>query len=363
MRIALDSTPLIQPAGGIPRYVTELALGLAETFANDEIHLLSDQSDLHIDPRLTAANNIVLAPPFGPSFFGRWWSLGLPWELRRRRIDIFHGTDFAVPYLPLTPSVMTVHDLAPWKPFPLRPPGSNRVRTRAPRLFRLARRILTPTQAIRRELAHEFSVREDKIDAVPHGVRSNYREPSEETVTAALDRLAVPRPYLLYVGSGEPRKNLDLLRSAWSAARQQGADVALVEAGPGSANGPDVDNLYRVGRISDDDLSALLSGAAAFFYPSRYEGFGLPVIEAMQAGAPVIASREPALVEVAGGAAAHCDPSRPEEWTRAILRVLSDADWASELRSKGRRRAAELTWRRTAEKTRAVYERAIRQSG
>ena len=277
MRIAIDATPLIKPAGGIPRYVAELALALAQGFPEDEIHLLSDQTDLHIDARLRRQANVVLDPPGGPRFFGKWWSAALPWELKRRGIDVFHGTDFAVPYVPAVPSVMTVHDLSPWKPEPIRPPGSDRVRSRAPKLFGIARRIVTPTAAVARELAATFDVPEAKIAVVAHGVRSDYQPPPEEDVTKQLHEFGVAQPYLLYVGSREPRKNLAMLEDAFAAVRVRRPEAMLATAGPDPAP-REAAGVRHIGPLSEKQLSVFLSRASAFLYPSLYEGFGLPVV-------------------------------------------------------------------------------------
>lgn len=363
MRIALDATPLIEPAGGLPRYVTELALALADLEPADEIHLLSDQPDLHIDPRLRERPNVVLTPP-APSILRRkWWSLGLPAELRRRRIDVFHGTNFEIPYVPLTPAVVTVHDLSPWKPDPIRPPGSDRVRARARRLLPLARRILTPSEAVRRELAERFRVDLERIEAIPLAPSPALAPPEPERAAALRRELGVAAPYLLYAGARNPRKNVPLLIDAWRLARARLPSLGLVLAGPPGASPPWEDPALRdVGAVGDEALAALLSGAAAFVYPSSYEGFGLPVLEAMRAGTPVLASRDAALEEVAGGAAVHVDAPSAEPWSDAIIRIVSDDRVADRLRRLGRERASGFGWRLTAERAHAAYERAIRRS-
>ena len=360
MRIGLDATPLIKPAGGIPRYVTELALALARRFPADELHLLSDQPGLHLDSRLTAETNVIYEPPARSMFLGKWWSVGLPMVLKRKKIDVFHGTDFAVPYLPFTPSVMTVHDLSPWMPEPIRPPGSDRVRHRAPKLFGLAKRIITPTQAVAGQLADRFSIPPAKISAILHAARSDYQRPLDDVVTERLQLLGVPEPYLLYTGSREPRKNLAMLEGVIGRVREKRPDAFLVECGPGIPLEALPPGVMHLGAVSEQDLSALLSRASAFLYPSLYEGFGLPVLEAMQAGTPVLASNDPAVAEAAGGAALLLDARADQLWAAEVSRLLTDPEWASELRQKGKARAAQLTWERTAEHTRAIYERAIR---
>ena len=359
MRIALDSTPLIEPFGGIPRYVTELALALAEQEPGDEIHLLSDQTGLHFDPRLRERPNIILDPPNGPRFGGKWWSAALPWELRRRKIDIFHGTNFEVPYLPAVPSVLSLHDLSPWHEPPVRPEGSDRVRRRAPWLLKRARLTLTPSEAIRAEACRRFRLEPARVVAIHHGV-SGGEPPSAADIETALNLLEVRRPFILYLGAAGARKNLETVVAAWRAGRGALQGYGLVLAGPGTerfraAGG----GLQALGTLPQSQAQSLLAAASMFVYPSCYEGFGLPVVEAMRAGAPVVVSRDPALLETAGDAALAADAGSVEQWTRAMLELAGNPMQASELRRRGLERAGKFDWRSCAKRTRAVYERAI----
>jgi len=357
MRIALDATPLVEPHGGIPRYVCELTAALAAAHPGDELHLLSDQPGLHVEDRLKALPNVIIEST-PRRFFGKYWSAGLPWELRRRKVDLFHGTDFAVPYLPVVPSVMTVHDLSPWKPVPICPPGSDRVRTRSPRLIPLARRIITPSEAVRREVIEEFPVRPEHVCATPLAPSSALQPVSQEVVAERLQALGVRQPYLVALGAGGPRKNLSLAIETWSRVREAVPELGLVLAG-GARVQVEKPGMRHITPVADADLRPLLAGAEALLYPSLYEGFGLPVVEAMQIGAAVVLSRDPALTETAAGAAVHCAADSPDCWTEAVLSVLRDPAHAADLRRKGRERAAQLSWAETARRTRQVYEDAL----
>ena len=364
LRVALDATPLSMRTGGIRRYVVELVRALAEQFPDDEYHLLSDQPAAGHAEEWADLPNIIRPPPRTNSLTAKWWSLGLPLELARRSVDVFHGTDFAIPYLPGRPAVLTLHDLAPWKPLPLRPPGSDRIRRRTPALVRIAGRIITPSHAVRREAAAFFSVPESKIRAAPLAVAAPLIPPAGSDSVEVLHRLlGIAKPYLLYVGSTEPRKNVPTLVGAWRQARCEVADLSLVLAGEGRG-GPETSSeepgLRKVGHLKDKEIALLLSGAAAFVYPSFYEGFGLPVLEAMAAGAPVITSKDPALTEVAAGAAVYVDAASQAQLSAAVLRVIRDPDLQRRLREEGRRRAGRFSWRSTASITRAVYVDAIR---
>ncbi len=358
MRIALDATPLIEPAGGLARYVTELALALAVEQPEDEIHLLSNQTRLHIDKRLRRPTNIRLDPP---AVWGRskWWSLGLPFELMRRGIDVFHGTNFEIPYVKLTPAVMTVHDLSPWKLPPLRPPGSERVRSRTPRLVGLARQVITPTESIRGEVIERFGAEPERVHAIPHAPSDALAPPPEEEAAEIRRRLGLPGAYLLAIGAGNERKNIATLITAWQACLKQTPELGLAVIGAGASSLSGEPGLHLIPAASDRETAAALSGAAAFVYPSLYEGFGLPLVEAMRAGTPVLASTDPALVETAAGAAVHFKPQSPGQLAEAILALLGSRAESARLIECGRRRAAELSWSATARATRAVYEQSI----
>lgn len=350
MLVAIDATPLTEPAGGIARYTGELTAALAAEFPEDEYWLVSDQQ---WDAAGTAPRVRVGRLP-DTWLRRRWWLAGLPLELRRIGAEVFHGTDFAVPYLGRRPSVMTVHDLSPWAEGDRRTSGAGRVRRRAPLLMRLATMILTPTEAIRRELTQRFGVSPSRVAAVPEAAGKLFRP------------LATPEPpetpYVLFVGTADRRKNLHRLIEAWREARRVESHLRLVVAGrPRDPRPPEEPGLVYTGLLPDAQVAALMARATVFAYPSLYEGFGLPVLEAMQSGAPVIISRDPALAEVAGDAAVQVDASSTTDLAQAILDVVRHPRRRQELVERGLRRAAEFSWRQTAIRTRAVYQEAIRR--
>jgi len=365
VRIALDATPLIQPSGGISRYTTELAQALASEFPEDEYWLASDQ-DVGNSP---SAPNLRRAGRPRNWITRRWWLAGLPLELRRLRADIFHGTDFAVPYLRTVPSVMTFHDASPWLTGDRRAAGAGRIRRRAPFLLRLATMVITPTEAVRREAMERFGLAGARVAAVPLAAAEVFRPRPQAETAALLGRLGAAAPYLLFVGTREPRKNLGRLVEAWRQVRRVRPLLNLILAGRdssdfGPAAGlslPKESGLTVAQGLGDADIAALLSGAAVFVYPSLYEGFGLPVLEAMQAGAAVVISRDPALVEVAGGAAAAVDAESVSEMARVLVEVTGDDGRRLRLREQGFRRAGEFCWRRTAVRTREIYVEAMRR--
>lgn len=349
MVIALDGTPLTEPTGGVARYTWELARALAETFPEDHYWLVSDQAiPVPVD---RPPNLHVGARPSSP-LERRWWLWGLSRELERRGAEVFHGTDFSVPYIARgRPSVMTVHDATPWRAAVWNH-ASARVRLRTPGLlqFGLVRKVITPSEAVRQEVLAQFALPEASVVAIPLAARELFR-PVPQPVEV---------PYFLFVGTLEARKNLGRLIEAWRSVRAKG-NVDLVLAGrlrdgfPAPAAEP---GLRYLGRVEDAELPRLYSNALALVYPSLYEGFGLPLLEAMQCGCPVIASQDPALMETTAGAALHVEATDTAALAAAMEAVWLSPSRARQLRQAGMLRAAQFSWRETAHRTREVYAAA-----
>ncbi len=353
MKIALDATPLSVPSGGVRRYTEELSRALAENFPADEFWLLSDQ---RFDAPANGFRNLKAGPGPRSRLERRWWSWGLQRQIARLGIELFHGTDFAVPYLPVCPSVMTFHDLSPWMD-PAWHSQAERVRQRTPLLLRLglATLVITPSEAVRKQVLDRFRLQASRVIAVPLAAAPFFRP--------AAGACPASPPYLLYVGTIEPRKNLELLLEVWRELRRD-HPVDLVIAGRRRADAPvipDEPGLRVLGLTSEQELPKLYSSALALVYPSHYEGFGLPVLEAMQCGAAVIASRDAAIVEVAGDAAILVDAGDRRAWLETLRGVVAEPERLSDLRQRALARAAEFSWTRTARLTREVYAQAARR--
>jgi glycosyltransferase involved in cell wall biosynthesis len=352
--IALDATPLSVPTGGVARYTLELARALAFRFPADFYWLLSDQN---IPPRADLPPNLRIGGNPSNPLSRKWWMLGLQREMARVGADLFHGTDFSVPYLPMKPSVMTIHDLSPWLSSSVDggwQPDAGRVRARTPKLLRLglATMVITPTQAIRGAVIDQFSLPPDRVVAIPLAASEHFRP--VETAPGKC-------PYFFFVGTLEPRKNIARLIEAWREVRR-GVEVDLVLAGRVRRDFPKPEpepGLHLLGAVPESDMPALYSGAAACLYPSLYEGFGLPVLEAMQCGALVITSLDPAIQEVAGKAVISVDATDVKALVSAMQAALTNPALGG-LRKRALRRAREFTWTRTAELTREVYAAAFR---
>ena len=352
MRVALDATPLTLSSGGLRRYVVELSRSLAETFPEDEYWLVSDQP---FCPETPALPNLRAGPPPAGWLERRWWLWGLPRCMKQIGADLFHGANFEVPYAGRTPAVLTLHDLSPWLNRSWHA-HAHRVRRRTPWLIRLrrARIILTHTEAVRRQAIERFRLHPEQVVSVPLAAARCFRP------TPAPAR----KPYFLFAGTLEPRKNLDVLVEAFRKVRcAHPVDLLLVgRMRPDFPGLSALEGLQWLGEISDEELARLYSGAIAVVYPSLYEGFGLPVLEAMQCGAPVLASRDPAVQEVAGGAALLVDARDVRAWIETLRAVIERPDLLADYRGRSLRRAAEFTWEKTARRTHEAYVEALRRS-
>lgn len=264
--------------------------------------------------------------------------------------------------------VLTVHDLS----F-LREPGwfrwdrSAYYRAMIRRSVRHATRILADSEATSRDLQEYLDVDPSRIDVTPLGVDSRFRPASEEEVTRAQETYDLPETFFLYVGTLEPRKNVPRLIQAFDSIAGE-CEHDLVIAG---RDGWKFDSIYDaaaatehsgrihfIGFVEDDMLPAVLSAAEAFVWPSLWEGFGLPPLEAMACGAPVITSNTSSLPEVVGDAALTVPPEDTDAIAHAMRTLLADPERRKSLRDRGMRRAGEFTWKRTAELTYAAYRKA-----
>ncbi len=352
MRVALDAGPLVLTSGGLQRYVSELTAALSRAFPDDEWLLASDQP-FQLPP--ACGPNVRAGAQPSTWLEKRWWAWGAERLCRRERIAVFHGTNFAVPYRSGRPSVVTLHDLSPWMDSAWHS-ASDRVRSRAPRMIRHeATLILTPSEAVRKQAIAHFSLPPNRVAAVPHAASAHFRPVAP----------ASRAPYFLFVGTLEPRKNISGLLEAWREVRHDlPADWRLLIAGrrrpdfPPFAPTPGVEYL---GELPESDLPSWYSGAVAVLYPSLYEGFGLPVLEAMQCGACVITSRDPAITEVAGGAA--MQTAGTAELAVAMRAAFQNPGQLASFRENALERAGSFSWERTARSTFDVYREAIARFG
>lgn len=292
-------------------------------------------------------------------------------ELWRRQPDVTFVPAHTLPLWFPGPSVVTIHDLG-YIYFPSAHPDPARrylawsTRHSAKR----ATRIIVDSLATSRDLAAHYGVSENRINLVYPGVDESLAPVSDpaqlKAVRAAYN---LPERYLLFIGTLQPRKNIARIVQAFSywQAKQTNSDVALVLAGPkGWLYDPNwtagTPNVFLPGYIQDSDIAALYSGALALVFPTLYEGFGFPVLEAMRCGTPVITSTSSSLPEVAGNAALLVNPRDTESIAAAIDRIIKDQTLRADLVRKGFEQAARFTWTHTAEQTMQVLEMAARSS-
>jgi glycosyltransferase involved in cell wall biosynthesis len=382
MHVVIDARYLSRVQSGIGHYTQRLVGGLAAidranrytcVVVRDGPGLPVTQANVGCWPTRISFDNHLL---------GDLWLLGyLPCRLRALGTDVYHGPAVFSPLVKLGyRTVVTIHDLVSFL-FPDTVPRKYSLYMRL--MTRLAvwsaDRIIAVSHATRADLTRILRIRPEQVVVIHEGVAPEFGvTPAPGACEAVIRRYGIRRPYCLFVGNLEPRKNLPRLIEAFGLLRRRGlapADVPqLVLAGTRgwlsagifrAAAGPGVEapDIAFTGYVPAADLPALYAGAACFVFPSLYEGFGLPVLEAMSAGTPVVASRVGAIPEVAGDAAILVDGARPGELAEGIASVLTDRALRERLVARGRTRAAAFTWERVARETLAVYESVHRRAG
>jgi glycosyltransferase involved in cell wall biosynthesis len=372
MLTGLDAIPLTEPRAGVGHYTFELARALSDASERDEFELVypSSYEAINLDAESLPRNLSLARVPVGA--LGRhWWTVGLPRHARRRRFALFHGTNYEVPLWGGLARVVTVHDLSLFlHPETHEERRVRRARRRVPLMTRAADAVITPTESVRREVCEHLGVAPSKVFAVAEAARECFKPMGFGETEGVRRRLGVGPEFLLAVGTVEPRKNLrTALRAFEEVLRARpSSDLQLVVAGGrGWMAGPLLEALEKsparervlmTGYVSDEDLRALYSACRAFLYLSLYEGFGLPPLEAMSCGAPVVAGRTAAVAEVTGGAARLVSPDCPEE-AAAALELLRDEAARRAHVEAGLRRAAQFSWRRAARETLEVYAEVL----
>lgn len=267
------------------------------------------------------------------------------------------------------PRILTVHDLIPWldRRFVASPAARLALRCFVPLLVRRAAMVLTVSQAVQRELCARWRVAPEKIVVTPEAADVRFRPVGEDAVAAMRQRMSLDRPYVLFFGVDRPHKNLACLIAAWVEVQSRLGSVELVVAGAHDLRFPDNRMLARrlgarvrfLGPVAEVDLPALYGGARCLAVPSLAEGFGLTVLEAMACGAPVLCSGIAVLREVTADAALHFEPGDTRQLAGLLEQVATDDALYAALSQRSRARAAEFSWRATAERTLDAYRRVL----
>ncbi|MBM4344459.1 MAG: glycosyltransferase family 4 protein [Deltaproteobacteria bacterium] len=366
MRIAIDATTWAPGRTGVGLYTERLVRAWQQLPYGDELILLTN--------RFAEAPRQSGLPVYGPRMPVRalWLQTALPAQLVRFRPDAALFPNYLAPIVPVpgVPYVLTVHDLAVFL-YPETFTFKKRVLQRAalPWLVRRAAAVVTPSESSRRDLLRLMPTDPAKVVVTPLAAAPGLdRPPQPETVARVRRELALPDRYVLSVGTLEPRKNVVRLVEAFERVANAFADVRLVIAGGKGWRDADIVRLLRrpelqsrivsVGYVTPEQLQVLYCEALVMAYPSLYEGYGLPVAEAMACGAPVLTSRGSSLDEVGGDAVLAVDPLDVGAIADGLARLLGDASLRADLRSRGLARAAQSSWVQTAEATRAVLARA-----
>jgi glycosyltransferase involved in cell wall biosynthesis len=353
MKVAIDAAPLMLSSGGVTRYTEQLSVALASEFPEDDFVLLCDHP---FRMPTEAPRNLRAGSPPAFRYGKHWWTAGVQRAMSRDGCGLFHGTNFLVPWLPVRPSVVTLHDLSPWMERKWHPQaGFIRWRTPCQLGLGLAEMLITPSEVVRRQAIERFRVHPGRVVTVPLAAADHFRHVNGRPRST---------PYFVFVGTLEPRKNLGTLLNAWREVRRRHAvDLVLVGRIRADFDVPlqPEPGLQVLGEVADAELSGLYSAAVAVLYPSLYEGFGLPVLEALQCGALVIASRDPAICEVAGDAALLLEPLDVRAWVQAMEASVAAPESMATLRARSLGRAKLFSWRRAARATREVYAEALRR--
>lgn len=370
MHIGLDGLPLTSPKTGVGHYTLELGRALARSEPSSQFDLLYPSTYSSLAGGESLENLAIKRVPVNA--LGRhWWAVGLPWHIRQNNLQLFHGTNYEVPLWRQCPTVVTIHDLSLLLHPETHPKRAvARAQRRLPTMVRTADAIITPTETVRSEVCERFKLSGEKVFAIPEAARGSFCPIDPAETEDVRRRLGVQENFLLAAGTIEPRKNLGLLINAFEAVAlsRTDSDLQLVIAGghgwlseplfAALEKSPVRNRILLTDYLHDEDLRELYASCRAFVYPSIYEGFGLPPLEAMACGAPVIASRIPTLLETLDEAAHFFDPQSTSELVDAIIQVTTNHELRQRLISAGLRQAAKFSWERTAELTLEVYELA-----
>lgn len=362
MNIAIEASNLARPdKTGVAVYGTNLISHLAERDRENRYYLCYRLSRIRkkrfffrtVNPNFRVK---IIQEPFNRLFM--------------KRMDLYHGLDARVYESGGMKKVVTVHDVLHYTDvFPVEPYPAGKIE-KYRKMLSAADAIIAVSHHTRKDLVQQLSVAQEKIEVVYHGVEERFRARNPQETRAVLDRYGIGSSYLLYVGCIEARKNLSRLLEAFARVRKGGyPSFELVMAGnPGEG----ADTVFQtvgklgleecvriVGYVQQEDLPFLYTGAEIFLFPSLYEGFGMPVLEAMACGTPVVASSVTSIPEVAGEAALLVDPHSVESISSAIQSLLGDPSLRKAYAHKGIVRAGEFTWEKAAKQTLEVYRKVL----
>jgi glycosyltransferase involved in cell wall biosynthesis len=372
MSIYLDVSAAVHRRAGLGRYAESLARALLPELGDRLAFFYNREQGIAPLGGLEAVPARTVALGYKPwrmlVWLGQVSRLSFKWLIPD--VELFHATEHLLIPLRGRPTVLTVHDLI-FRHLPEHHKSLNRwyLRWALPLYCRRADRVIAVSEATRHDLIEAYDLPPEKVHVIHEAASPRFRATSEASQADVRTRYGLPDHYLLFVGTLEPRKNLTRLLRVWTTLRRSGEVPPLVLVG---ARGWLIDEFFRAlgrsayrkdvmlpGYIADEDLPAIYGSATAFVFPSLYEGFGLPPLEAMACGTPVACSDTSSMPEVVGDAAVTFDPQDEDAMAEALRRIVRDADLRAELQVRGLRRAAQFSWKRAARETIALYEELI----
>ena len=373
IRIGIDVTSAVTQGAGIGRYTRELVRALVRIDQSSSYHLFSAKA-----PKLRGAANPVPEAPnvnFRETWLSAkwlyrlWYRLRLPIPVQRftGEIDIYHSPDFVLPPVGNIPSVLTIHDLSfIHHPEAFTSSLLNYLNSVVPSSVARVNHILADSSATKKDLFDIWKVSKEKITVVYSGVNSSFKPITDKEEVGQLRKKYElgDRPFMLSVGTLQPRKNYEMLIRAFRPVVES-YDHQLVIAGGFGWMYEQIQreverqglgqNIKLIGFVDDQDLPALYSQASLFLFPSLYEGFGLPILEAMACGVPVISSNASSLPEVASDAGLLIAPGDQELWTESIIELLNDSTRRAKMVAAGYLQARKFSWRKAAEQVLKIY--------
>jgi glycosyltransferase involved in cell wall biosynthesis len=373
VRFGIDSHGAERDGEGNATYTRNLIPGLLATDAADEFKLFAaDRDHPFYGPVRTCGRAQVVSVYQGKGLARLGWSLAR--AARRERVDALH-VQYVAPLRYRGPLVITVHDLGFVNvpdsfPFALRA----LLRVLVPWSMARASQIITVSEFCRRDILARYPIQRDRITAIPLGVDTRFRPRAPDDVLAVLGRHGLRPGFFFSLGRLNRRKNLERLIQAYTTLRTKGVTEAPLVIGGKPDYGTrevrrrvqrsgEAPGVVFTGLIPDEDLPTFYSAAACFVYPSLFEGFGLPVLEAMACGTPVVVSNRAALPELVGEAGVLVDPENVNALAQAMTRVVTDRAAAADLRRSGLARSRQFSWEETAQRTVRVYRDALNGSG
>ncbi len=369
MNILLDARAATSHLPGVKRYVSRLGAAMARSLpaSGDTLAVIVHDADALGDIAGPGVQRIVCdLSPFDPR-----QNRAVADIAAAVRPDVFHTPFYTSPSVAGVPSVLTMHDCVPMMcPSETSPQERLLFRRAAHEALRACTLSISVSETTRHDCLELFPDIRGKFRTIPHGVADMFAPQPPEACEAVAARYGLARPYLLYLGANRPHKNLSTLLAGYARAKPllQGRSLVLAGAAcePGRRDldlarflGIDSDVRWA-GDIASEDVPALHSGADAFVLPSFYEGFGLPVLEAMACGTPAVCSNAPALRELGGNSVVYFDPSSEEDLAQALLDALHDPDARRRRVADGRARASLYRWENVLASTLDVYRDAIR---